>query len=403
MTIDYFINKCKDIKLKDLISFIPMICALLMRPFFVKKYRFVWLVCEEPLEARDNGYHFFKYMCQKQPQQRCVYAIKRKSVDYQKVKCLGDVVEYGSIKHWLAYFICRYNISSQKGGKPNAALCSFFELTNIFKPHNVFLQHGVIINKVEWLFAACSRFDYFITSTIPETDYVKQSFGYSENTIVLTGLSRFDALHDVSVNPKQILIMPTWRYWFKLNSKKNDNTDSDFKNSEYLKKWTEVLTHQKLKKLIEKYELDVIFYPHRHMQSFIDVFDDIETSVTIASWENYDIQDLLKSSAMMVTDYSSVFFDMAYMKKPIVFYQFDEKKYRSYQYDEGYFDYHNNPFGYWCDNADEVIEQIEKAVISNYKRSDKSIVEFEKIFPFYDTKNSERIFCLLSQNEDAIK
>ena len=26
----------------------------------------------------------------------------------------------------------------------------------------------------------------------------------------------------------------------------------------------------------------------------------------------------------MVTDYSSVFFDFAYMKKPIVFYQFDE-------------------------------------------------------------------------------
>ncbi|WP_257940879.1 DegT/DnrJ/EryC1/StrS family aminotransferase [Bacteroides muris (ex Fokt et al. 2023)] len=80
----------------------------------------------------------------------------------------------------------------------------------------------------------------------------------------------------------------------------------------------------------------------------------------IASWEKYDIQELLKSSAIMITDYSSVFFDMIYMKKPIIFYQFDEEKYRKYQYGEGYFDYHHNAFGNTCSSSDLVIKELEK-------------------------------------------
>ena len=28
---------------------------------------------------------------------------------------------------------------------------------------------------------------------------------------------------------------------------------------------------------------------------------------------------------MLITDYSSVYFDIAYMRKPIIFYQFDEE------------------------------------------------------------------------------
>ena len=43
----------------------------------------------------------------------------------------------------------------------------------------------------------------------------------------------------------------------------------------------------------------------------------------------------------MITDYSSVFFDFSYMRKPVIFYQFDEKKFRKAQYAEGYFSYKN--------------------------------------------------------------
>ena len=132
----YLFNKIQDVKLRDYLSFFPMVIAWIAKPLYRKKFQNVWLVCEEPKEARDNGYHFFKYMCLHQPQQKCIYAIKKKSVDYKKVAELGEVVEYGSMLHWIAYFLCEYNISSQKGGKPNAPICSFMELNNYFHMRN---------------------------------------------------------------------------------------------------------------------------------------------------------------------------------------------------------------------------------------------------------------------------
>lgn len=390
--LSYLLNRIRDVKLSDYLSVFPMTIAIIMRPFYRKKYENVWLICEEPSEARDNGYHFFRYLCTEHPELDSIYAIKRNSVDYQKIKELGRIIEYGSVKHWIVYFLCKYNISSQKGGKPNAALCSFMELNGIFKTKNIFLQHGVIINNLTWLYSDKSKIYRFITSTIPETNFIKEKFGYPEGAILCTGLPRFDALHDFKAVKGQVIIMPTWRYWFNLNSKKHVDTDKDFETSEYVKRWKELLNSSELKKLIKEYQLNVIFYLHRNLQKYDYVFYNVNPDVKIASWKEYDIQELLKESSVMITDYSSVFFDMVYMRKPIIFYQFDEDKYRKYQYNYGYFDYHNNPFGKSFRESKDVINELEKIAKTGFSVSQKYIECHKEIFENYDNRNSERIY-----------
>ena len=64
MKLKYFLNKIQDVKIKDYCSLFPMTIALIIRPFYKKTYKDAWLICEEPKEARDNGYHFFQYMVQ---------------------------------------------------------------------------------------------------------------------------------------------------------------------------------------------------------------------------------------------------------------------------------------------------------------------------------------------------
>lgn len=398
ISIKYVLDKIRDVKVQDYFALFPMTAALILKPFFKSKYGGTWLICEEPKEARDNGYHFFKYMCQEQEEQKCYYAIKKKSVDYNKVKDLGSIIEYGSIQHWIAYFLCEYNISSQKGGKPNSAVCAFMELSGRFKPRNIFLQHGIIINNLRWLYAENSKIEKFIVSTVPERDYLEKYFGYPKGTISLTGMPRQDALHEIDAVPARVLIMPTWRYWFNLNSKKHKDTDSNFETSEYLRKWLEILKSTRMEELIGKYQLEVIFYLHRNMQNHLHAFDKVIDQITIASWEKYDIQELLKTSSVLITDYSSVFFDMVYMKKPVIFYQFDEEKYRKYQYREGYFDYHNNFFGKTFSTCGGVMEELEKIINRNFQPSDEFIEEHQKIFKYWDNKNSERIFKMLSDN-----
>lgn len=389
----YLKSKIKDVRSEDIISIFPMLVAKLISPLYKKKYERTWLICEEKHEARDNGYWFYKKMRENHPEQSCIYAIDKNSIDYNNVKNLGDSVQFGSLKHWIIYFTCEYNISSQKGGKPNAAICSFIELNDLYNAHNIFLQHGIIKDDLEWLHSDRCRFDIFVTSTIPERNFVINKFEYDEDIIKLTGLPRFDNLHQKRTNNKRIVIMPTWRYWFNLKSKQLDDFDKDFNNSEYLFKWKELLESKQLDDLIAKHNLEVIFYPHRNMQSYLlEMKERINTKVVFASWQDYNLQELLITSALMITDYSSVFFDMIYMKKPIIFYQFDYEKFRIGQYKEGYFDYFNNPFGNSYREVDPLMQELRNYINNNFLCGKSYLLEYEKYFPNSDTNNSERVY-----------
>ena len=51
------------------------------------------------------------------------------------------------------------------------------------------------------------------------------------------------------------------------------------------------------------------------MQNNLQEFQTSSDNIILADWKNYDIQELLKESAFLITDYSSVFMDFAYMRK----------------------------------------------------------------------------------------
>ena len=156
--------KGKDI-LHVLLCFLVLPFALIAK-IFVRNF---WLVCEERYEARDNGYHFYRWVRENRPRQKIAYAIDKSSPDYAKVKDLGKVISYGTATHWFWYIVADKNISSQKGGKPNAAACYLFEVVlKLRKKNRVFLQHGVTINKGEWLFYHNTYVWRFITAAKPE-------------------------------------------------------------------------------------------------------------------------------------------------------------------------------------------------------------------------------------------
>ena len=395
ISFNYFKKKLKDVSLSDMVAMIPMGCAAALKPFNAKKNQDVWLVCENENEARDNGYHFYKYMRTEHPEQPCIYAVSKKSKDWKKIRALGPAVDYGSIEHWVLYFTSKYNISSQKGGKPNAALCSFFELNGVFKPRNVFLQHGVTKDKNDWLMADRCRFDYFITAMASEDKFVREAFGYNPGIIKYTGFPRFDNLHDNKIVKNRIIIMPTWRKWLRSRSERNEELGSDVKTSGFMENWMKLLNSDRMKELIDKYDLEVIFYPHRNMQSHMSEFAVKNPKITVASAETHDMQELMKSAEMMITDYSSVYFDMFYMKKPVIFYQFDEEEFRSFHYEEGWFDYHNNPFGKSYKTAEEVLDALEELAATGYKVAGELEEAHKREFQLYDRKNSERVYEFL--------
>lgn len=381
------LEKIKRIRIKDLYSGFIFLVAIPNAIILRKKRNNIWLICERENEARDNGYWLFKYIRENYPNEDVVYAIKKNAKDYNKVKKLGKIIEHGSFKHWVYYLAARKNISSQKGGgTPNAAICYLLEVYGILKNVRVYLKHGIIKDNMEWMHYKNTKFRLLICGARREYEYVKQVYGYPFENIAYLGLARFDNLHNFKIKKEQILIMPSWRSWLK-------EIDNDkFLKSEYYKMWMKVLSDTEINEILAKFDKKIIFYLHPNFQRYSNLLDFDKKNVVIATDMEYDIQDLLKESSLLITDYSSIFMDFAYMRKPMIFYHFDEKKYRKEQYQQGYFDYKRDGFGPVYNNFNEFKYNFIKIIENNFFQEKVYLKRERNFFDLYDNKNCERIY-----------
>lgn len=354
----------------------------------------MWLVCEYGQEARDNGYWFYKYMREEHPEQDIVYAIDFRAEDYAKVKDLGECIQYGSFKHWIYYLCAEINISSHKGGKPNAAVCYLLEIYGLLKNKRVFLQHGITKDDAELFYYKNTKMRLFICGAKPEYEFIKEKFGYPIENVVYTGFARFDHLPKENRNVKKmILVAPTWRNWlFKVSSNPYENKMDGVESTEYYKNWMHFLQSGRLQEILERYHYELVFFPHRNMTGCFKNIKQIGNNIKCMDWENADIQVLMKEASCMITDYSSTAMDFAYMKKPVIYYQFDEERYRSEHFKKGYFDYKENGFG-----AVEVEEESLFLTLSEMLNKQCRIQpEYEKrieaFFLLRDNENCKRIY-----------
>lgn len=387
----------KFIKAYDIVSIFIFVfilpIALLFRICNIIKKKEIWLICENGETARDNGYHFFKYIKTNHPEKNCYYVIDKSKCDYDKVKVYGDIIEFKSLKHWIYYLAADLNISNHKNGNPSAALFYVIHVNfNLFN-NRVFLQHGITKDDAAWLYYKNTKFRYFVCGAKKEYEFIQEKFGYPEKNVIYTGFPRFDNLHNNIVKKKQILIMPTWRNW--LGRETNNLTSKiNICSTSYFINWSKLLNNIRLLKYIEENDYKVVFYPHINMQKYLDYFKSESKYIEILGKDDVDIQNLLKESEVLITDYSSVYMDFAYMLKDIIYYQFDYEEYRSKQYQIGYFDYEKNGFGPVCKDEDAVVDNL--ISILNGKNDKKYIERMKSFFEMRDDKNSERVYEALN-------
>jgi CDP-glycerol glycerophosphotransferase (TagB/SpsB family) len=388
------IQRVKFVRISDILSIFPMFLGLMLSFPFRLLYQHIWLICEREDEARDNGYWFFKYLNEKHPEILSIYAIKKKSIDYKKVESLGKVVQFGSVAHWIYYFAAERNISSQKEGKPNAALCFILEVYLGMRKNRAYIRHGIVKDNQRWVYYDVTKMNLFVCAAKREYDFVRQYFGYPEKNVQLLGLCRYDNLSRPHIDRRQLLVMPTMREWLRVISKDTrayENSDS-FLVSEYFIKWNSLINNNKLHSLLDDHNINLVFFLHASMQKYYCYFKSNNKHIIIASYRNYDVQQLLKESSFLLTDYSSVFFDFAYMKKPLVYYQFDYEKYRIGQYQEGYFSYTEDGFGPVVFNENDLMSEIEKIINNGMCMSAIFRERVDSFFAYNDDRNCERTF-----------
>ena len=390
------VNKIKKVKIQDIFG--SIVFLILVIPAFIYKIymkirkKELWVICETDHTARDNGIVFFKYMLEKHPEIKSYYAIKKSSKDYEKISEYKNIIEWGSLKHYLYYMSATYNISSHKSSNPNQTLFTILHLYLNLYNNQVFLQHGVLYQNFSMFHKKNSKFKIFICGAKPEYEFVKEKYGY-KNEVKYTGLARFDNLHHFEIDNKMILYMPTWRRYLLETSK--------LENSIYYKNIMSFINSKELENILEKEDKYLYFYPHQGLRNVNNSFKTSNSRVKILDFSCTDIQELLKKGAMLITDFSSLHTDFAYMHKPVIYYQYDKEEYKikhvGIEHDDTYFDFERDGFGPVISDEKELLKEIEKEIKSNYSEDEKYLRKIDSFFELYDEKNCERIYDVIKE------
>lgn len=360
-----------------------------------------WLLMDRDTQADDNAEHFYQYIKTSKPNINTFFVLQKKSHDWKRLKKKGfRLLPFGGIRHKLALLTCKNVISS------HADLYVFGYLpTNKFGDminyKTTFLQHGMTMQNIsKWING--KNLDCLISCAGMEHKAFIEAgneYNYGQREVKLGGFARHDELlrrNSETVPSKTILIMPTWRASLVGKQKGKSNRralNPDFMQSLYAQRWSSLLQSEKLKTLVEKYGYRVVFFPHANTQPYMKQFK-VPKHIECISHSHVKIQDLFVNSDIMITDYSSVACEMAYLKKAVLYYQFDAEEFLggAHMLRKGYFDFTNHGFGPVENEESKLIKRLDE-VCKNAGRPTKLYESRMKhFFPHRDGKNCERIF-----------
>ena len=179
----------------------------------------VWLVGERPDTAQDTGIALYRYLREEHPEIDARYVISADSPDRAALEGDPGLLTFGSREHVEATLAARRRIlSSHHTDYLLATRNPAFQ--RAVRARRVFLQHGVMGTKnmvanYGWSAPGFSA-DAFVVSSERERRMIVEDFGWPEDRVVVTGLSRHDRLFEDHAPPeRRLLIMPTWRDWLK--------------------------------------------------------------------------------------------------------------------------------------------------------------------------------------------
>ena len=363
----------------------------LLKPYWDSRH--IQLVYEKfCMMAQDNGYYFFKYCMDHEEEKRqnnhIYYVITKDAPDRKKLDAYqSHLVDFMSIRHMIYMIAAELPVSTDTRNH----LYAMRQRGSILKRYLrkkplVFLQHGVTaLKKVDFFYGKgkSGSCNLFVVTSDFEKKIVEDYFGYAEDEIVNSGFARWDVLEDKSEGLREILIMPTWRAWLE------NVTLEEFKESDYFHNYMALLNSPRFHCFLEKNDLLANFYLHSKFREFIQDFSVESDRIRLIVFGEEPANELMMRCKMLVTDYSSVCWDVFYLDKPVVFFQFDRDKYMEAH--GSYLDMDRELFGDCAQDVEGLLTYMEKCaddhfvVRPEYEKMQKSF------YKYFDDQNSRRI------------
>lgn len=365
------------------------------RPYFKKKR--IWLTFDKFFKGGDNGEYFYKYACTRNDGITPCYVINRDSLDYTRLRNEGyKPLVNGSLKHKL-YFLNASVVLETHGalhflngfsrpmGKFYRGLLDFSAVT---------LQHGLAVQKIAY---SMNRVHdnlkrYYCTSKYEVENVRHPIYGYNDefsDVIRLTGQARYDGLYNK--DKKEILISPTWRMYLALPRTQSAPAPYNpaFKDSSYYKVYDMLIHDERLIETAREMGYSITYLLHPTVSVQYDDFDNTGYVNVVSATADTNYEQVLSEASLLVTDYSGIQFDFAFMRKPIVYYHNTEIP---PHYEEGFFSYETMAFGEICKSHKEIVELLIGYMRNDCALKDEFRARIDDFIAFDDHNNCQRIY-----------
>ncbi len=353
--------------------------------YLIPKSKNIWIFGEFiGKKYSDNPSYLFEYTNQVKNNIRPIWLTQSKEV-FKQIKEKGLEVYFTySFRGFFYSSIAKIKIVSSSTSDVNRFMNSGSLIINLW--------HGIPLKKIGYdnklsglspikktkLWEVLSffipylkeKYSYVLATSEIVSKTMKSALKVKDNTIFISGLPRTDILKEKlkNSNPERnIFYLPTYR-------------------DKYCYNYFETLDLERLNGFLNNNNM-VLYYKLHPLDN-----DNLklESKRIIRLNPKEDLYSILKNTDILITDYSSVYFDFLLTLRPIIFTPFDMDTYLMER--EMYYDYNDVTPGKKCINWNMVIDEMEEIILDRdaYKETRKLVSnDFNQ---YKDFASCERIF-----------
>lgn len=343
----------------------------------------------------DNPRAIYEYLKETHPEYKLVWSVDKRFIHNFKDKDI-DYVNRFSIK-WLFHMaLAKYWVTNSRMPLwiPKPKHCTYLQtwhgtpLKKLAADMDEVHMPGTSTQRYKENFIKeASNWDFLVSPNEYSTKIFRRAFQFNKEMIE-SGYPRNDFLYKsntsdtinmlkerykIPLDKKLILYAPTWRdnQFYAVGKYKFDlDLDLRLLQEELGNEYVIILRMHYL--VAENFDLS----PY---EGFVYDFSNHE-----------DIRELYLISDLLITDYSSVFFDYANLKRPMIFYVYDIDMYRD-TLRGFYFDFENQAPGPLVKTTEQVIETIKEIQLNDFRVSSAFNSFYEKFCYLESGQSSKRV------------
>ncbi|WML24851.1 CDP-glycerol:glycerophosphate glycerophosphotransferase [Neobacillus sp. OS1-33] len=347
----------------------------------------------------DSPRNIYEYIIENNLDYQCIWVFNDKN---RQIPGNAKIVKRFSLAYYYYFAVSKYWINNMR--QP---------LHLVKREGNVFLEtwHGTPLKKLVFdmkdVYSANPRYkqdfymqsrawDYLLSPNRYSSEIFRSAFKF-DNEMLEFGYPRNDILYSprkeeivakvkksigIPNNKKVVLYAPTWR-------------DDDFYEPGKYKFQLQLDLHKMKETLGTDYV--VALRMHYFIADDINVEGLDGFAFNLSKYD--EIAELYLISDILITDYSSVFFDYANLKRPILFFTYDLDKYRD-QLRGFYLDFENEGPGPLLKTSDAIIDAIANIDEVNKQYAERYDAFYEKFCSWHEGKSTEKVVKKVLLGED---